>query len=83
MKLTQGGKSHLLRATTIPYVPGRSQHFDDLKERAMDVVTLSAVVAVVVALYALMFVALYCWSHHAPIFPPDGAAGQTMTEPIP
>jgi hypothetical protein len=83
MKSMHGGKSHLLRATTMPYVPGRSRRFDELKERAIDVVTLSAVVAVVVALYAVMFVALYYWSHNAPIFPPDSPAGQTMTEPIP
>jgi ABC-type sulfate transport system permease component len=83
MKSMHGGKSQLLRATTLPYAPGRSRRFDDLKERAMDAVTLSAMVAVVVALYAVMFMALYCWSHHAPIFPPDSAAGQTMMEPIP
>ncbi len=40
----------------------------------MTAVTLAAVVAAIIALYAVMFVALYHWSRYAPILPPDGAA---------
>jgi hypothetical protein len=63
------------------HVPSRG--LDDLKEREKDVATLAAVVAVIIALYAVMFVALYRWSRYAPLFPQDGAAGPTITEQMP
>ena len=77
MKSIHGGGSHLLRTTTIPHVPGHCRGSDDLTDRAT-AVTLSAVVAAIIALYAVMFVALYHWSRYAPILPPDGA-GETAT----
>lgn len=80
MKSIQGGKSPFLRTARIPYVAGRSG-FDQLRERAMDVVTWCALVATVVALYAVMAVALYRWSAHAPIFQPD--SGATTEEALP
>ena len=81
MKSIDGGKSHLFRTTMMSHVPSRS--LNDLKERERDIATLAAVVAVIIALYAVMFLALYRWSRYAPIFPADGAVGPTITEPIP
>jgi hypothetical protein len=82
MKSIHGGNSPLLRTATISSVPGHYRSFDDLKERAKDVATLSAVAAVIIVLYAVMFVALCRWSRYAPVFP-DGGAGSTTTEQIP
>jgi hypothetical protein len=50
------------------HVSGHNRCFDDLKERAMDAVTLLAVVAAIVALNVVMFVGVYRWSRYAPIF---------------
>jgi hypothetical protein len=83
MKSTHAGKSHLLRTTTISGVLARLRGSDDLKERAMTDVVLSAGFVVVVVLYVVMFVGLYRWSRYAPIFPPDGAAGPPIEETMP
>jgi hypothetical protein len=82
MKSIHLGNSPLLRTSTISNVPGHYRSLDDLKERGKDVATLSAVVAVIILLYAVMFVGLYRWSRYAPVFP-DGAAGSTTTEQVP
>jgi hypothetical protein len=79
MKTTFCGHHALLRNTTMSHVPCY-QDLDDLKERVMDVVTLLAVIAAIVALNAVMFVAVYRWSRYAPIFPPDGS-GPAIVEP--
>lgn len=83
MKSIHGGKRCLLRTTTISDVLARFRGFGDLKERAMTDVVLSAGFAAIFVLYVLMFVALYRWSRHAPIFPPDGAAGPPIGEAAP
>lgn len=83
MKSIRGGKSHLLRITTISEVPGRYRRFDDLKERAMTAGAALAAVAMIVALYAVMFLALSRWSSYAPIFAPDVASGPAIGEAIP
>ena len=90
MKSIYGGKSPLLHTTTMAHVSGHtttmahvSGHhwcFDDLKERALDAVTLLAVVAAIVALNVVMFVGFYRWSRYAPIFRPH-AAGPPIVEP--
>jgi len=89
MKSIYGGKSPLLHTTTMAHVSGHtttmahvSGHhrcFDDLKERALDAVTLLAVVAAIVALNLVMVVAVYHWSRNAPIFRPH--AGPPIVEP--
>jgi hypothetical protein len=79
MKTTCGGHSALLRNTTMSHVPCY-QGFDDLKQRVMNVVTVLAVIAAIVALNVMMFVAVYRWSRYAPILPPDGA-GPAIAEP--
>ena len=56
-------------------------HFDGLKERVMIALAWSAGVAVIVALYTVMFIALYRWSRYAPIFP-DGAARAAIEEAL-
>jgi hypothetical protein len=61
-------------------VPVRYRVFDDLKERVMDAVILSVLVASIVALYAVMSVGLYRWSHYAPILPPDGLGAPAITQ---
>jgi hypothetical protein len=76
-------KSHLLGTTMMLHDPVRHKVFEDLKERVMTDVALSAGFAAIVALYVVMAVGLYCWSRHAPIFPPDGAAGPAIEEAIP
>jgi hypothetical protein len=80
MKSIQGGKSLFLRTATIAHSAGRSG-FESRRERAMDVVTFFALVAMVVALYVAMFVALYRWSVYAPVFQPD--SGTTTEEALP
>jgi hypothetical protein len=82
MKSIHAGKSHLLR-TTISRVNARFRGSDDLKERAMTDVVLSAGFIVIVVLYVVMLVGLYRWSHYAPIFPPDGEAGPPIEEVAP
>jgi len=79
MKTTYGGHSALLRNTTMSHVPCY-QGLDDLTERVMDVVTMLAVIAAIVAPNVVMFVAVYRWSHYAPILPPDGT-GPGIVEP--
>ena len=81
MKSLQGEKRPNLRVTTISRIADHS-HFEDLKERAMLALAWSIGVAAVVALYAVMLVALYHWSSHAPIFPPDLGVG-VATEKAP
>jgi hypothetical protein len=38
-----------------------------------DVALILVVVAEILALYIAMFIGLYRWSHHAPMFPSDAA----------
>ena len=83
MKSIHAGKSHLLRTTTISRVLARFRSSDDLKERAMTDVVLSAGFAVIILLYVVMLVGLYRWSHYAPIFPPDDAGGPSIEETKP
>jgi hypothetical protein len=83
MKSIHAGKSDLLRSATISRVLARFGGSDDLKERAMTDVVLSAGFAVIFVLYLLMFVALYRWSRNAPVFPPDRAATPPIGEAIP
>jgi hypothetical protein len=80
MKSVDAGKHHLLRTTAVSRVLARFRGSDDLKERAMTDVVLSAGFVVVVVLYVVMLVGLYRWSHYAPIFPPDGAAGPALED---
>jgi hypothetical protein len=82
MKSIYGAENHLLRATAMAQVPVRYRAFDDRKERAIDAVTFSALVAAIVVLCAVMFVGLYRWSHYSPIFPPDDADGPAITQPL-
>jgi hypothetical protein len=83
MKSVHAAKGHLLRTTTISRVLARFRGSDDLKERALTDVVLSAGFAVIVVLYIVMLVGLYRWSRYAPIFPPDGAAGPPIEEVMP
>ena len=75
MKSVHAGKNHPLRTTAISRVLARFRSSDDLKERAMTDVVLSAGFIVVVVLYVVMLVGLYRWSHYARSFrrtaPPD------------
>jgi hypothetical protein len=83
MKSICAGKSHILRTTAVSRVLARFRSSDDLKERALTDVVLSAGFAVIILLYVVMIVGLYHWSHYAPIFPPDSAAGQPIEETMP
>ena len=74
MKSVHAGKNYPLRTTAISRVLARFRSSDDLKERAMTDVVLSAGFVVVVVLYVVMFVGLYRWSRYAPIFPPDNGS---------
>lgn len=67
MKSNNAGNSRLSRITTMSPVLGVDRGFDEQKERAMTAVTLSAVIAAIVALYTVMFGAVYLWSRYAPI----------------
>ena len=70
------GRSNSHRLATIrSLVFLRALDFDDLKTTAAD--------AVVVVLYVVRLVALQRWSRHAPIVPPDGAAGPPIREAMP
>lgn len=82
MKSIYDCKSHLFRTTKTSHVLSRYQGFDDLKERAMNALTLSAVIATIAALYAVVFVGFYRWSTYALIFPPDGPARPSITQPL-
>ena len=82
MKSSHAGTSHLLRTTTISGVPGGYRSFDSPKERAINALTVTAGVAAIVALYVVMFGAVYLWSRYAPIFPANGAAGLAMVEAV-
>jgi len=83
MKSVYDEKSHLSATTTMPHYPGRDEFFDEPKERVITDAVLSAGCAAIVALCLVMAVGLYCWSRHAPIFPPDGATGPAIEEAIP
>lgn len=63
-----GGKNHGLKTTTISQVRTYNERFEDLREHAMTLVALGAGITAVVAMYAVMFLALYWWSHHAPLY---------------
>jgi hypothetical protein len=83
MKSVNDRESHLLGTTTMPQEPGRHRVSDDLKERLETDAVLSAGFAAVVALCMVMFVGLYCWSRHAPIFSHSGAGVPAIEETIP
>jgi hypothetical protein len=48
----------------------------------MNALKVTAGVAAIVALYVVMFGAVYLWSRYAPIFPANGAAGLAMVEVV-
>ena len=81
MRSVHNVKSRLLGTTTMAFGPGRHKVFDDLKERVTTDVLLSAGFVAIVALYAVMFVGLYCWSQHASVYPPDVAAQPIVEGP--
>jgi hypothetical protein len=83
MKSIHGGKNHFLRTVTISRVRARFRRSDKLKETAITDVVLSAAFAAIVALYVVMFAALYQWSRYAPIFPSNAAAGSPIGEVMP
>ena len=62
MKSIYNGKSDLLLSRTTSHVSGRYRRFDDLKERAITTALLTAVGAVCVGAYVIIFVWLYRWS---------------------
>jgi hypothetical protein len=70
-----------MRAAAIPHLSGGSG-FRHSRERDMDVSTLIVVVAIVVV-YAVIAVALYRWSAHAPVFQPDRGAAAEQAIPWP
>jgi hypothetical protein len=70
------------RTATIPHSAGRSG-FECRRERAIDVATWFGLVAMIVALYGVIFIALYHWSVNAPIFQPDRGAALTQQFPWP
>jgi hypothetical protein len=80
MKSINDGKTKNIGMSS---VLARFRGFDDLKERAVTDVVLSAGFAAIVLLYVVMFVALYRWSRYAPIFLPDAAAGPAIEEAMP
>jgi hypothetical protein len=80
MKSINDGKTKNIEMSS---VLARFRGFDDLKERAVTDVVLSAGFAAIVLLYVVMFVALYRWSRYAPIFLPDAAAGPAIEEAMP
>jgi len=80
MKSIDDENGHLLRTTTMSRGLGRHGGFDELKERVMTDVVLSALFAVIVALCLAMIVGLYCWGRHAQIFSPDAAAQPMIVE---
>jgi hypothetical protein len=82
MKSSHGCTSQLLRTTTMSDVPGMYRGFDSQKERAMNALTVVAGVAAILAMYVVMFAAVYLWSRHAPIFPANGAGGLAMVEAV-
>ena len=83
MKFVNDRESHLLGTTTMTQEPGRHKVSDDLKERLETDAVLSATFLAIVALCVAMFVGLYCWSRHAPVFPPDRGAVPAIEESIP
>jgi hypothetical protein len=83
VKSMHAGKSHLLRATTISRVLVRLRGSDDLKERAMTDLLLSAVFVGVAVVWIVMLVGLYHGRRYAPAFPPDVAAGPQIEEAMP
>ena len=77
MRIIQGEMCPWPRTAAMPrivYHPG----FSHPSERAIDVAIWLGLVAIVAALYGVMFVALYHWSVTAPIFQPDSGAAVTQ-----
>jgi hypothetical protein len=83
MKSIQATEKHPLRSRAISRMLARFRNSNDLKERAMTDVVLSAGFLVMVVLYVAMLVGLYRWSHYAPLFPPDGQAGPALEDIAP
>jgi len=82
MKSSHAGTGRFSRTTKTSGVPGVYRDFDSQKERAMNALAVTAGVAGIVALYVVMFAAVYLWSRHAPIFPANGTDGLAMVEAI-
>lgn len=80
MKLMHAGESRISRTTTTSGVPGFHPVFDGQKERTTNALAVIGGVAAIVALYAVMFAAVYLWNRHALIFPSNGAYGLAMVE---
>jgi hypothetical protein len=60
---------------------GPAHHgFDDASEILAAAVTWTIVLALVLGLYAVMFLALYRWSHYAPVFSPDSGDAPSITQ---
>ena len=81
MKARDHEKGYLLRPATMSVGAVRHRDFNDLKERALTDLLLSALFAVIVALCLAMVVGLYCWGHHAQMFPSE--YGSAVTEQYP
>ena len=83
MKSNYAGQSQLSRTTTMSSVPAVDRGLGNQKEPAKTTATLSAAVAAIFALYAVMFLSVYLWSRYAPVFPPDSVEGPAIVEAMP
>ena len=79
MKTLHGNESHLLCAT-MPHGLVRYRGSEDLAKTLTTAAAWGAGVTLVIALYVVMFLALYRWSQYAPLYPPDAFMAPAMEE---
>ena len=82
MKLMHSGEGHLLRVSAVTHDLHRYNDGSDHIKRDFTDATFVGLFVAILALYAMMFVVLYCLSRHAPVFVSDSAAASAIGKAI-
>jgi hypothetical protein len=68
---------------TMVQAAARSSHFPRRNDRVRDEIEISVLVVLTIVLYAAIFIGLYHWNRHAPIFAPDDGSATTSQQVMP
>jgi hypothetical protein len=78
--INEGREVHCMQATMPMHIPHHG--FDETLYMLATVVLWVVGIALLLALYAVMFAAIYRWSQYSPMFPLDSSISSSTTEVV-